>query len=697
MIRSDTTPDEELRLEALSDSAILDSENEECFDRILALAVTIFQVPVALIAFIDRRRYWFKSRVGTDHREWPRDPQREPEEFLQNGMVWHHDSGSGGESAAHSLQELQPYRFSASAPIQCPNGQVIGRIIIADASSRDAALPEQCRALNDLASIATREIALRTEAVQQRRPEAQTDHGVSIAQAADHRTTDCHLLFHRSPLPMWVINGETLRFTSSNDASLAKFGWSREEMVGRALADLINEGGAPPWATNRQVPPPSTSVLRVLTKDHRTIENEIHCQIFTEHERPALLVILIDVTERRMVETALTNSREALRRVLLQRTTTLDALPVNVALLDETGRIIFVNRTWRNFAEAGHFPDAEQMVGGNYVQICEQNEYLYGGRSADLVEGVKSVLAGRLPIYELESPFQTARGVLWFRTMIAPVSVAPKLDGAVVLHIDITDAKHADDAIRSAHAAAAAANHLKSQFLANTSHELRTPLNAIIGFSELIKLQAFGCVEEKYLEYIDYIHASGHHLLEIINDLLDLSKIEAGQMKLRDEEVSIRNLVEECVEYFKIRMEKGKLSHEIDVAADLLLRCDRLRMKQILLNVLSNAVKFTPEGGHIQVIAKPDDTGWIVIEIIDTGVGMDEDGARRALEPFVQVDTPVSGRSEGTGLGLALVNHLVVLHSGTLEIRSVLGAGTTIRLKLPVSRVVSCEGSIRAD
>lgn len=646
----------------LSAFGVFGSTHDEGLARLSSLAADTFGTAVTTLAFIADDHYVLKGARGLEARDLPREREREHPMFLSDTVLWHGDLAALSER--HPCFGLVPEpRFAASSPILCPRGQVLGRIIVMDPAPR-AAPPTaiEKNALAAFGALASREM-LPMPAIPESDPTVTGD-------LADYRP-----LFDGNPAALWVVTPETLRIRLANDAALAKLGLSRDEITGLSLPDIIDGALSPGFRTN------PSGVARLKTQGGDRLTAELSSRQIAVAGEPLLLVVAVDVTERRMVEAALTNSREALRRVLLQRTATLDALPIDVALLDETGRILFVNRTWRGFAEAGYFPNAERMIGGDYIQICMQNPLLYGGHGTGVATGVRDVLSGTRGVFELEVPCETLHGMRWFRLMVTPVSAGSRLDGAVILHIDITDAKRAAAAIE-------AANQLKSQFLANTSHELRTPLNAVIGFSELIKLQAFGSIGDRYLEYVDYIHSSGHHLLEIINDLLDLSKIEAGQMSLNDEAVSLLDLVEECVDFLKIRIINGKLNYAVNVAPTIAMRCDRLRMKQILLNLLSNAVKFTHEGGQIDIAARLGSAGGVEIDITDTGIGMDEEGAKLALEPFVQIDPSGSRRNEGTGLGLSLVSRLIGLHGGTLEIISELGRGTTVRISLPADRAL---------
>ncbi len=231
----------------------------------------------------------------------------------------------------------------------------------------------------------------------------------------------------------------------------------------------------------------------------------------------------------------------------------------------------------------------------------------------------------------------------------------------------------------------------KSQFLANMSHELRTPLNAIIGFSEILKTQLFGPLgDARYRDYAQDILQSGHHLLKIINDLLDMSKIEAGKMALHDEPVELLSLIADCVRLLESRAKEQDVELVLSAQAQMpLIRADELRLKQALLNIVSNAVKFTGWGGSVTIDCRTAPNGDLVISVSDTGIGMTADGIRTALEPFSQIDNALNRRFDGTGLGLPLANEFMKLHGGRLEIESRLGAGTTVRLILPVERILA--------
>jgi signal transduction histidine kinase len=240
-----------------------------------------------------------------------------------------------------------------------------------------------------------------------------------------------------------------------------------------------------------------------------------------------------------------------------------------------------------------------------------------------------------------------------------------------------------------AESTAQVANRTKSEFLANMSHELRTPLNAILGFAEIIEGRMLGSGhEEKYQEYAGDIRDSGVHLLEIINDILDLSKIEAGEMELDRGVIGPAALIGSCVRLTQERA--GNAGVSINVSSDLppfVLHGDERKLKQVLINLLSNAIKFTERGGRIEVSTRLNDDGDLLLMVEDNGIGIATKYMDKILSPFGQVDSSLSRENQGTGLGLPLVKSLVELHGGNLDIRSQPGKGTCVTVRLPASLI----------
>ncbi len=375
-----------------------------------------------------------------------------------------------------------------------------------------------------------------------------------------------------------------------------------------------------------------------------------------------------------MREAELRASEHRLRAILQQS-------PVAVTISRPDGAVAFANDRAIALAEA---LDCRSVV-----------ELLPGAaeRPGDAAAGgdVPRSLTGNDPkvgmIDGIEREVENGRRRSWLLETIQATEFQGK-PSRIVWAIDITRRKQAEEAMRIAKEQAEAASRAKSEFLANMSHELRTPLNAILGFSQVMRDAIVGPLSPQYQEYGRYIVESGTHLLNVINDILDLSKVEAGRLELSERLVSAPSIIRSCLELVRGRAELGAVTLKSEVAPGLpMLHADPVRLQQILLNLLSNAIKFTRPGGRVTISAGTSSDGAVRFAVADTGIGMSPSEIAVSLEVFGQVNSAVARRHEGTGLGLPLARLLTELHGGALRVESEKGVGTVVTVMLPASRV----------
>jgi PAS domain S-box-containing protein len=397
--------------------------------------------------------------------------------------------------------------------------------------------------------------------------------------------------------------------------------------------------------------------------------------VWDENGEPIRMAASItEITDRMRAEDALRQSQGQFKAIS-------DNSPSPIYLTDTESRLLMVNRTYQKFygvteEQALTMPTSEWLGGINAEMLLEADQkILMSGKPLELqfetemFDGTKRQMQSvKFPIFDADN----------------------NVIGIGGIDTDVTEQKLAEKNLKTAMHAAEAANRSKSEFVANMSHELRTPLNAIIGFSEIMANEFMGPVgSPKYLEYAKDINGSGSHLLEIINTMLDLSKVEAGKFELQEDTIDVPEAVNACLTLIKGQAEKRGVHLENNTPEGLpALIADQRNLKQILLNLLTNAIKYTPAGGKITIETWcRQDTGY-VFTISDTGVGIAEEDIPMVLAPFGQVESALSRTEQGTGLGLPLTKSFVELHGGSFDIRSTVGAGTTVTVRFPSERIV---------
>jgi two-component system cell cycle sensor histidine kinase PleC len=415
---------------------------------------------------------------------------------------------------------------------------------------------------------------------------------------------------------------------------------------------------------------------------------------------PHLIGIAVDITEQKTLVERTVEADLRLRDAI-------ETIPEAFVVWDAQNRLVLCNS---NFQELHNLPDAAIEAGASYESVVA------AGRKPVVRSKVTS--EGQIPgARTFEAQLDDGRwlhiserrtkdgGYVSVGTDITNIKLHEEklMESEKRLMATVADLRHsqqklerqaeevADLAEKYAEEKTRAeeANQAKSKFLANMSHELRTPLNAIIGFSEIMESSMFGPLgSDKYGEYCRDIHQSGQYLLEVINDILDMSKIEAGRIRLDAEQIELEPFLNDAMRVVSGRANDKRVKLTARLGRGIRLTADHRLLKQIVLNLLSNAVKFTPEGGRVTIRARAT-SGWVSISIADTGIGIPEEALARLGRPFEQVESQLTKSHQGSGLGLAIAKSLTELHHGAMRIRSTPGIGTMVLLRLPISRIAA--------
>ncbi|MCC5995046.1 MAG: PAS-domain containing protein [Oceanicaulis sp.] len=404
-----------------------------------------------------------------------------------------------------------------------------------------------------------------------------------------------------------------------------------------------------------------------------------------------LVGVAIDITERKGAQARVQAAETRLRAAL-------ESMTESFVLWDSRRRLVLWNRKFRDFFG---FPDTALRPGMSYGDV-----EVLAARAIARVHGEAGAES-----YDLElsdgrwlhySERRTADGglvsvgadITALKTQETALRDNERALRRTVENLKLSQARveelagaHQQERLR-----AEEANRSKSEFLANMSHELRTPLNAINGFSEIMAGEMFGPLgDARYKGYVSDILSSGQHLQSLINDILDMSKSEAGKMQLQTEIILPGDVVEQCVRIMRARAEEKSITLTVEAGELPEIEADPRALKQVLLNLMSNAVKFTPEGGTVKVRGF-DAADGVVLQVADTGIGIPEEHLPRLGRPFEQIESQTAKSHQGSGLGLALSKSLIELHGGTLRIDSVLGKGTTVSFTLPARPVIAPDG-----
>jgi len=467
------------------------------------------------------------------------------------------------------------------------------------------------------------------------------------------------------------------RITMISPSVIELLGYSPEELRGRKLSDyyvnpddreiflnVLHKQGGKLRGFDRKLKHKDGSVVWVSSSSNYYHDDE--------GEILGVEGVARNITEKKLAE-------EAVKEAQSQLSELIRIAPEAILSISDKSEIILFNRGGERIF--GH--RAEEVVGkpfeilmpGRFRQRhhVHMNGFLHSGDDYRLMDHRQEIIGLKKDGTEFPAS--------------ASVSKSKSKDGyqfTVIMH-DLTERRNSEESRRKALIEAEKANRAKSEFLASMSHELRTPLNSILGFSEIIRHQYLGTIgEEKYIDYAENIHLSGRHLLNLVNQILDIERIEAGEYTIIKESIDIQNLLNECQIIIGMRADSKNISLSFEYPENIPpLRADRRAILQVLINLLTNAVKFTPEGGNI-ILKVTNTPQYYLIEVTDTGVGIPDDKLKTIMTPFTRHESDPHKPQEGVGLGLAITKALIELHDGKLKIESKPPIGTVITAVLPI-------------
>jgi len=665
------------RLSALAAYDILDTPPEDAFTRIARLMGWAFDVPTALIAFVDAERVWVKATTGHEgagSRECSfcihvvtenegivvEDARRDPH-FANTPLVT-------GASAV---------RFYAGAPVRTPNGIPIGTVGLYDSASRSLSDPEKKR-LRDFAVLTTDELEYRRNAL----PE------IAVPTRASGTTVQSSTAPVEDLPTSSAIASKLLRLTSdglvrvgperriewANERFVEMSGYSQDELRGRRLRRLLfgpatsDEALARVRRTFEQREPFAEELLHYRKSGAQYWVRVRGEPLFDDDGAfEGFLLVETDVTEARHQKDALVSLTSFYEQALTE-------LPIEVAVMDPEGRYLFLN------------PAA--------VSDDEMREWLIGKTAADYArrrgldpapfeartEWIRSVVEAREPDAFDDSVTTTAGETRHIMRVAHPVTdESGEVTRVFAYGVDVTDRKKREQKLREAKERAEEMSRLKTAFLANMSHEIRTPLTSIIGFAEVLADETAG----RKGEMADLIHRSGIRLKQTLSSVLELARLEGGEMELRPQVHDLTARVRETVELLRPQGRANGLSLALrgpDAPVEVVV--DGAAFDRVLTNLLTNAIKFTPDGGEITVTLQAENDR-AELEVADTGIGIRESFQQRIFDAFEQEEADAATQDNGIGLGLTITKRLVDLMGGRIRIESAKEEGTTVTVVLP--------------
>jgi PAS domain S-box-containing protein len=479
-----------------------------------------------------------------------------------------------------------------------------------------------------------------------------------------------HLLFDSNPHPVWVYDLQTLAILDVNHSAVRNYGYSRAEFLSLTIKDIRPPEDVPAVLQSAAKTPPDiekAGVWRHRKKDGTLMDVEITSHPLIYGGRDARLVVATDITDRKKAERALRQSEERFRLLVSEVT------DYAILMLDPEGHIA----SWNAGAERIKGYRSEEIIGQHFSRFYPTEDVERGKPAYEL-----KVAAERGRFEDEGWRVRKDGSRFWANVVITALRGGTgQLRGFGKVTRDITEHKRTQEMIMHAKEEAERASKFKDQFLSTMSHELRTPLNAVLGFSDLLADERYGPLNDRQQRYVAHIHTGGKHLLKLISDILDLSKIEAGRMEIACEDVTVSSAFAEVISALYPLAEKKSQVLLQKVEPNIHVHADAMRFKQVLTNLVGNAIKFTPERGRIELAARQVG-GQVRIEVRDNGQGIPPEQQQRIFEAFVRL-AQTGTATEGTGLGLAITARLVELHGSKLAIESQPGEGACFYFSLP--------------
>ncbi len=654
MLKPALPEDEALRQQALDGLALVDTLPEARFDRLTRLAASVFDVPIALISLVDQDRQWFKSCQGLDVRETPRDISFCGHAILEDRCLVVEDAAGDPRFADNPLVTGEPrLRFYAGRPITAPGGQRIGTLCVIDRRPRRFEARDRLL-LDQLAALVEHELCNRDR---------------------DRLHRD---ILDAAPDAVFMVGAEGAeegKILWANAMAHAMHGVPEGSLIGQPIATL-NEAETAAMVPERLDRLRAGEIVRFtghhLHADGSSFPVEVSARRVLFEGRPVVLGFDRDISAQQA-------QRESLQRAEQRLTLAMEGGRIGLWDADLDSRRVYCSETY--FSMRGERPSKEGVAVDYAYQSCHPDDL------QRLRADAEPVLRGQADRFVNERRTRTAGGGwLWIRDVATVVE--RRTDGTprrlVGVNIDI-------QAMREVMEQAAAASQAKSEFLANMSHEIRTPMTAILGYTELLEGDEAPEDPRELRAAIGTIQRNARHLLAVINDILDVSKIEAGCMSVECIDTEPLAIVADVVSLMQpAARERGlelTLLQQTPVPA--VIRSDPTRLRQVVLNLVSNAVKFTDEGGvRVEVVHHPG-RACLQVRVSDTGIGMTAEQCERIsrFEVFSQGDASMARRFGGTGLGLRISSALAAMLGGGLEISSQPGEGTTVSLEVATGAI----------